>query len=271
MKALQPIHGEGEAASILRIIWEDVFEVFSVESRRPVTPGEQTAARATLLRLLQREPVQYILGEADFFGLKFSVNPSVLIPRQETEELVAWILEEQAENAQLRVLDIGTGSGCIPITLKHQRPHWQLSAIDISSEALAVAAGNAARYALDVEWIEADIRTAAFPNRKWDLIVSNPPYIPPSEADRMPPEVLNYEPALALFVEEEEPLYFYKKIATFAGTHLSTGGLLFFECNEYNSKDLQQYFTDQGFASLELRQDLAGKERMMRIKFNRYE
>ncbi|MCB0642367.1 MAG: peptide chain release factor N(5)-glutamine methyltransferase [Phaeodactylibacter sp.] len=268
MEALTPLHGTGEAGSILRIIWEDVFQVFAPQSRRTVEAAEATKARAILERLLRREPVQYILGEADFYGLKFYVNPAVLIPRQETEELVAWMLESFPAASPLSVLDIGTGSGCIPVTLKEQRPNWALSAIDVSLEALAMAARNAERYNLDVEWLQADIRSATFSGRQWDVIVSNPPYIPPSESDRMPPEVLNYEPALALFVDEEDPQLFYKKIATFAESHLKKGGFLFFECNEYNSKDLQHYFQTQGYAAVALQKDLAGKDRMMRIKIN---
>jgi release factor glutamine methyltransferase len=260
---LVKLYGEGEAHSILRIVYEDVLGVYDL--RQPLNDEQIRMLEPIQSRLLSGEPVQYVLGQADFYGLKFQVNPSVLIPRQETEELVYWILESHG-SAPLELLDIGTGSGCIPISLKHKRPAWEVAAVDVSEDALAVAKANAQKLDAEVRFQLFDLLDAS----KWhempsyDLIVSNPPYIPPSEVVHVPPHVLEHEPHLALFTETEDALVFYRRIGEFAQQHLRPGGWLYFELNEFNGEEVMNVIERQGFKSVQLEQDLNGKWRMLR-------
>jgi release factor glutamine methyltransferase len=265
LRQLSGLYERGEAASIARIFFEDALGIANVH--RPGALGQEQTARLeeASTRLLRGEPLQYVLGQADFYGLKLQVDARVLIPRQETEELVHWVLAEN--DARYRsLLDIGTGSGCIPIALKKHRPAWQISALDISTAALELAAENARANDLEVAFIEADILEAsAWPTLgQYDLIVSNPPYIPPSEAQLMPPWVLQHEPYLALFVEERAPLLFYEAIADFARAALCPAGYLFFELNEHNANQVAQLLDKKGFVGVEVKRDLNGKERMAR-------
>jgi len=252
-----------EAISIARIVFEDAFKLFDYESSKAFIGTD--ILQEIEARLLKNEPVQYILGQADFYGLKLKVSPAVLIPRPETEELVYWILENKGiENPT--ILDIGTGSGCIPITLKKKMPQAKISAIDVSPTALDIARTNAALNKTKVSFILTDI----LEERLWsmlasfDIIVSNPPYIPQDERKLMPKQVLNYEPDLALFVENEQPLIFYIKIGQFALQHLNKGGQLYYECNEFNAKEVVELLEKMGFSKVELEKDLEGKERMIR-------
>ncbi|HLP05824.1 MAG TPA: peptide chain release factor N(5)-glutamine methyltransferase, partial [Paludibacter sp.] len=176
-------------------------------------------------------PIQYILGETEFYGLKFEMNNSVLIPRPETEELVDWICNEHHRGDKLDILDIGTGSGCIAISLKHEFPHSEVDAFDISEKALETARRNALNLHLDVQFSEFDILNAPETDKKWDIIASNPPYVLDSEKEQMLPNVLEHEPHLALFVPDNDPLVFYREIAGFAKKHLRPGGKLYFEIN----------------------------------------
>lgn len=258
--------GEGEAASLARIVWEDAFGLKPGSGALDASQQEQL--QAILLRLRQQEPVQYILGKTQFFGLPLVVNPSVLIPRQETEELVAWVLEEAKGKKGLRVLDIGTGSGCIPIALKKRRPDLTVHALDVSPHALETARENARLNQVEVTFHEADILDEKtweqFP--MYDIIVSNPPYIIEEERAVMPPQVLEHEPALALFTGNDDPLRFIKAIAEFATKKLNPGGLLFFELNEFHAEASAAEVKAQGFAEVELRSDLNGKMRMLRAR-----
>jgi len=265
---LLPRYGPGEASSIARIVFEDVFD-YRKDTARVFSPDEIARFEEIRRRLLAGEPVQYILGEADFFGLKFQVNPSVLIPRQETEELVAWVLEwlKIEGGASPAVLDIGLGSGCIAVALKRKYPGIRLFGLEKSPEALAVATENARRILGDAEFafllgdiLETGI-DALFP--PLDVIVSNPPYIPTTERHLMPEHVLAHEPALALFVEDAVPLLFYRAIIKFATRNLKSGGCLFFECNEFNAEDVAEMLDRAGFTSIELRKDLFGADRMV--------
>lgn len=263
LQNLSPQFGEREAISIARIVFEDAFKLFDYQSSKEFT--ESDTLQEIEARLLNNEPVQYILGQADFYGLKFKVSPAVLIPRPETEELVYWILENQITKNP-SILDIGTGSGCIPITLKKKIPKATISAIDVSPTALDIAKTNAVLNKLAVSFILSDI----LEERLWssldtyDIIVSNPPYIPHKEKVLMPKQVLDYEPDLALFVENDEPLIFYKKIGQFALKHLNQGGELYYECNEFNAKEVATLLRQIGFQKVELAKDLEGKERMIR-------
>ena len=215
--------------------------------------------------MIWHEPIQYILGEADFYGLKFKVNPSVLIPRAETEELVHLILSNHKNGTELKVLDIGTGSGCIPISLKKNRAKWLVSACDVSSGALAVANANAVKNGVEVDFFLRDIldERLSFEAQYFDIIVSNPPYIPFEERALMPKNVLENEPHLALFVENDTPLIFYKRIADVANASLKVGGQLYFECNEFNAQKVAQVLQDKAFTAVEIHQDMQGKDRMI--------
>ncbi|MDD4972536.1 MAG: peptide chain release factor N(5)-glutamine methyltransferase [Paludibacter sp.] len=209
-------------------------------------------------------PIQYILGETEFYGLPFTVNESVLIPRPETEELVDWICRENNKNQELRILDIGTGSGCIAIALKHEFTNSGVEAFDISEKALETAQGNAIRNNLNVNFRIVDILNTPDINSKWDIIVSNPPYITENEKDDMLPNVLEYEPHLALFVPDNDPLLFYRKIALFARQHLQPNGKLYFEINRSTGNQCVDLLTGMGFQNIVLRKDISGNDRMVR-------
>ena len=273
---LTPRYGEGEAKAIARIVFEDAFDY----SRA----FDEDRFNKILARLKAGEPVQYVLGEADFFGLKFRVSPEVLIPRQETEELVAWVLEDLKNAAALSpvsLLDIGLGSGCIGITLKRKMPGLQLFGLEKSPSALQIARGNAERI-LGLSSAHPQRPNVSTPqfflgdilNRSdWghfshlDCVVSNPPYISLSEKSLMPEHVLDHEPALALFVDDPDPLLFYRVIADFSLEKLRPGGRLFFECNEFNASEVAGMLEQKGFKKVELRKDLAGAERMLKATF----
>ncbi len=265
--ALSRLYDPNEARSIARIVFEDGLRIRQTERADLLTPAKAEMLAMIQRRLLRYEPVQYILGQADFFGLKLKVTPAVLIPRQETEELVAWTLETLGAVARtkLQALDIGTGSGCIAIALQKKRPALSMTAIDISAEALVVARENAEHQRAAVAFHQCDILdpTGWGLLGQFDLIISNPPYIPERERALLPSHVQGFEPASALFVADEAPLRFYATIADFARAHLRAGGYLFFECNEFNAREVQVLLADKGFA-VELRQDLNGRDRMIR-------
>jgi release factor glutamine methyltransferase len=266
IEQLRPLYGTAEAQSITRIVFEDAFGLRTLRDTAPLPPAQEKELEGITRRLLNWEPVQYVLGQADFYGLKFRVDQRVLIPRQETEELVHWILEAHAAAPPLRLLDIGTGSGCIPITLKRLRPEWQVDALDVSADALALAQENAKRYDTEIKFHQLDIRQPGHWARLPDygLIVSNPPYIPPSERKVVPPNVLRYEPQLALFTETEDALLFYRTIGELALQRLRPGGWLYFELNEFSAAEVPGLLRQQGFEEVVLREDLHGKPRMAR-------
>ncbi|WP_442587153.1 peptide chain release factor N(5)-glutamine methyltransferase [Pedobacter sp. AW31-3R] len=214
--------------------------------------------------LQQGKPIQYILGEAEFYGLTFKVNPEVLIPRPETEELIEWILStiQSGEIKPLSILDIGTGSGCIPVTLKQYLEETEVTGLDISPRALDIARENALRNRTEVQFIQADILNYTEGGR-YDLIVSNPPYIKEDEREAMHENVLSHEPHLALFVSNERPLVFYEAIATFALEHLHPEGALFFEINEYLGRETLEMLQEKGFKQASLKKDMQGKDRMI--------
>jgi release factor glutamine methyltransferase len=221
-------------------------------------------------RLITGEPVQYVLGETEFYGLKFLVNKSVLIPRPETEELVDWIINEirnsKSEIRNLKMLDIGTGSGCIPIAIKKNIPELNAFALDVSADALTVAGQNAELNNAEINFIEGDILQQEISgkiNLGFDIIVSNPPYIRKSEINKMHKNVVGFEPHLALFVDDEDALIFYKHIANYAKQHLATSGKLFFEINEAKGNELKEMLLQKGFKNIILKKDFFGKERMI--------
>jgi release factor glutamine methyltransferase len=273
--ALTPQYGEGEAASICRYVFDDFFAFKKNDaSQESIFQSFLYEDFITIKkRLLEGEPVQYVVGFAWFYGLKFKVNPSVLIPRPETEELVHWILETIKKETlkNVSILDIGTGSGCIPITLKVKNDALNVSSVDVSESALITASRNAFRNNVDIDFKCLNILddTQQMQLGKFDIIVSNPPYIPKKEKALMHKNVLDFEPHLALFVEDDNSLIFYENIADFAQKHLNTEGYLFFECNEHNAHEVETVFSKRHFCDIVLTQDMSGKDRMIRAKIKK--
>ena len=231
---------------------------------------------SVLAELKKEKPIQYILGETEFYGLPFLVNENTLIPRPETEELVEWIIKStkyEMQSTKLRILDIGTGSGCIAISLAKNIPNAEVSAIDVSEKALATAQKNAEINKVEVNFINVDIlkindlvelptSNFQFPTQ-FDIIVSNPPYVRNLEKAKIKPNVLEYEPHLALFVEDTDALLFYRKIAQLAKQNLSKNGMLFFEINQYLGKETVELLEDLGFKNIILKKDIYGNDRMI--------
>ncbi|SEB43593.1 release factor glutamine methyltransferase [Tenacibaculum sp. MAR_2009_124] len=216
-----------------------------------------------LHRLKREEPIQYIIGKTEFYGLTFNVNNNTLIPRPETEELVQWIIEEAHNfDKEIKILDIGTGSGCIPISLKVHLPNAKVSTIDVSPNAIDVAKQNAFINEVKVDFMNMDILESKGLPDTYDIIVSNPPYVRELEKEEIKNNVLLNEPHLALFVENDAPLIFYDKISKLASKHLNKEGILFFEINQYLGKETSQLIKNNGFESVELRKDLFGNYRM---------
>jgi release factor glutamine methyltransferase len=264
-EALTPAYGGGEASSIARIVAEDAFNLKG-NAGRELDDVEYTRYLDISQRLLSGEPVQYVLGQADFFGMKFRVSPATLIPRQETEELVAWVLEEPVSNG-VKLLDIGLGSGCIAISIRKKRPGWTVYGMEVSEEALAVAQQNSETLVGgDTRFFHGN----TLKKQDWqnlpalDIVISNPPYIPAAERTLVPAHVLNHEPHLALFVTDDDPLLFYRVIAGMSLEKLKSGGRLFFECNEFNAGEVAEMLGQSGFTSIESRKDICGADRMVR-------
>ena len=222
-----------------------------------------------ILEQLQKEiPIQYILGTTSFYGLEFLVNENVLIPRPETEELVDWILKEAAQIQYNKILDIGTGSGCIAISLAKNLKNTQVFALDISGKAIETAKKNAKINVVDVFFINCNILETDDLNQKFDLIVSNPPYVRNLEKAEIKKNVLDNEPHLALFVEDNDALIFYRKIAALAIKNLNLNGKLFFEINQYLASETINLLKDAGFKNIELRKDIYGNDRMIMASLN---
>lgn len=218
-------------------------------------------------RLKKHEPIQYIIGKTEFYGLPFKLSNNVLIPRPETEELVDWVISKfKSQKSKIRVLDIGTGSGCIAISLAKNLPDCKIVALDISSEALKIAKENAKLNNVEVKFIAADILNwnLELDNLKFEVIVSNPPYVRALEKNQMKKNVLVFEPHLALFVEDEDSLLFYRKIIQLTNKILKSKGQLFFEINEYLGKETVKLLRDNGFEEIELKSDIFGKDRIIK-------
>ena len=214
-----------------------------------------------MIRLLNEEPIQYILNTTSFYGLDFICTPSALIPRPETEELVDWILK--SEKNKISILDIGTGTGCIPISLAKNNTDYTVSALDISDVALELAKDNAQKNEVDISFISADIFSYTS-DKKYDLIVSNPPYVRNLEKIKIQNNVLNFEPPLALFVDDDDPLVFYRAILEFAKSNLSEKGSVYFEINENLFNEMESLLASYRFSEIELKKDVFGKYRFIR-------
>ena len=271
---LSTIYDANEVNSLCMMVLENVVNISPAKIKAfPATeistPDNEIIANI-LTRLATGEPIQYILGYTEFYGLTFKVNSSVLIPRPETEELVEWIISSvgSSELAVGLFLDIGTGSGCIPISLKKNLPDAEVSAIDISPEALQTAKENAELNKVVVNFIQDDILNpkSEILNSKFEIIISNPPYVTLEDKKLMHANVTDFEPHTALFVPEDDPLIFYKAIADFAANHLEKGGLLFLEINESYGEQIVKLLNGKQFINIELRKDMSGRDRMVKAQ-----
>lgn len=264
VQQLKTVYEQREAQIIAQYIFEDAFQIKNTLSQAAFS--FQAKLEQFIPRLINAEPWQYVVGQADFYNLKFNVDTNVLIPRPETEELVYWIHQNHKKEARLHILDIGTGSGCIPILLKKLMPTHYVTAIDVSVGALKVARSNAAMIGVDVEFKYCDILDTMAQKTlgTYDVIVSNPPYISLKEKALMQKNVLKYEPDLALFVHNDSALIFYETIADFALHHLRKGGSLYFEINEFLGNAVVELLKQRGFQNIELEQDMSGKDRMVK-------
>jgi release factor glutamine methyltransferase len=270
IQELTPIYDAGEAESFFYLILEEKHQLKRIDlALHPdlvFSEAEIVVWNSILEQLKQEIPVQYLLGKTSFYGLDFEVNENVLIPRPETEELVEWILESQkskVESQNIRILDIGTGSGCIAISLAKNIPNAAVFAIDVSEKALATAKKNAERNAVEVTFINQNILETEDLRQQFDIIVSNPPYVRNLEKEEIKKNVLDNEPHLALFVEDNDALIFYKKIAELAQENLSKNGQLYFEINQYLGKEMVDLLEKMNFKNIELRKDIYGNDRML--------
>lgn len=279
-EALKNIQDEQEIESFFFILTEYLHNFKRVEvALNPnfeLSEDDVQKWNAILVDLQQEKPIQYITGEAWFYGLRFEVNENTLIPRPETEELVEWILNSSIiqQPSPINILDIGTGTGCIPISLKANVPHATVSAIDVSERALEVAKKNAELNKVEINFIQVNIlevqdlsklqSSITHHSSPFDIIVSNPPYVRNLEKQEIKKNVLDYEPHLALFVEDTDALLFYRKIAQLALKNLSPNGLLFFEINQYLGKETVELLENLGFKNIELKKDLYGNDRMVK-------
>ncbi len=260
---LLPLYDEREARALTRWLMEDFFGLTQVDilSRRTVTIGDPSRWQEAFIRLQSGHPVQHILGYAWFRDRKYHVSPDVLIPRPETEELVQTIIDDHP-GFDGRILDIGTGSGIIPVSLALELPEASLYGLDCSPDALAVAKKNAAAHQTDIRWIEMDILTDC-PRGTFDLIVSNPPYIPTADRRDMHPNVLGKDPDLALFVPDDDPLLFYHRIVHLSDLVLTPGGSIYFEIHEKMGEATRSLLAERGYQDIQVIRDIHGKDRIV--------
>ena len=271
VEALEPIHGMDEAESFFYLILEEKHKMKRIDLALNTDfefSDEAINVWDNLVTQLKKEiPIQYLLGNTEFYGLPFIVNENVLIPRPETEELVDWIIKEDVKierHQDVKFLDIGTGSGCIAISLAKNIPNAKVYAIDVSAEALKVAKLNAEQNKVEVTFLEKDILQTEDLMKQFDIIVSNPPYVRNLEKQEIKANVLEHEPHLALFVDDFDALIFYRKIALLATKNLKIEGQLFFEINQYLGKEMIDLLNELGFEDAELRKDIYGNDRMTR-------
>jgi release factor glutamine methyltransferase len=270
VQTLTPLYDAGEAESFFYLLLEAKRHMKRIDlalgPEAEFSESEIDQWNDIVEKLKAFIPIQYIIGVAHFFGLEFEVNPDVLIPRPETEELVQWILSENLKirkSGDLKILDIGTGSGCIAISLAKNIPDAQLYAIDVSQETLETAKRNAKRNQVQVSFLKENILETPDLGQQFDIIVSNPPYVRNLEKEEIKKNVLDHEPHLALFVDDHDALIFYRKIADLALKNLSPNGRLYFEINQYLGKETMDLLEQKGFSQLELRADIYGNNRMI--------
>jgi release factor glutamine methyltransferase len=271
---LKSLYDEREAANISNWVMEHITGKKRIDrlldKEAIFTISQEGTLNAILQELATHRPIQYVLGEAWFAGMKFLVDEAVLIPRPETEELVEWVIKEsqKLKVKSQKLLDIGAGSGCISIALKKNLPDFFITSVDVSSHALEIAKKNAETLHADINLLHLDFLDESYWSRLavFDIVVSNPPYIKRSEQDGMAKHVTAFEPSIALFVPDEDALLFYRKIAVFGKAHLSKNGCLFLEINEALGKEVVHLYESYGY-SVELRKDLQGKDRMVKAFF----
>ncbi|MBQ0018962.1 MAG: peptide chain release factor N(5)-glutamine methyltransferase [Bacteroidales bacterium] len=271
IQQLSAIYPKSEATAMTRMLFEERFGMSLTDlllgKDSNLSEKERTELQIIVDRLLKNEPIQYVLGRTTFCGMNISVAPGVLIPRPETEELVAWITSDHEtthHTSPLSILDIGTGSGCIALALADQG--FKVEAWDISDEALDIAQKNAERLQLSIHFKKEDILHTDYSETRtpYDIIVSNPPYICQQEGAEMERNVLDYEPHLALFVPDNDPLLFYRAIARFAQKALNADGALYYEINRAYSKETAEMLKKEGFQKIEIRKDQFGNDRMIK-------
>jgi release factor glutamine methyltransferase len=285
---LDAIYSKDEVDSFFYLLTEEFLGMqrlaFSLQPEFTITKEEEQPLFEALSKLKLEQPIQYVLGKAEFFGLPFKVNEHTLIPRPETEELVEFVIKgskfkvynsdiSKSKTENFKILDIGTGTGCIAISIAKNLPNAQVFAMDISKDALKVAKENAELNETNVIFLESDILNRdswnlAFSDLQFDIIVSNPPYVRNLEKDEMKNNVLQNEPHLALFVEDEHPLVFYKAITEFAAKYLNNHGQLYFEINQYLGKEMVVLLEESGFQNIELKKDIFGNDRMIKATVN---
>ena len=270
LNSLRTIYSREEADAITDRAMEHLTGSQKAErmiyKNEKITADEEKQLHQYVERLMTNEPIQYVLNEAWFCGLKLYIDKSVLIPRPETEELVEWVIDGcRFPIDKLSILDIGSGSGCIAIALKRRLGKADVWSCDVSEDALRVAQENAASLGLDVNFLKLDFLNEEQRNKLpvFDIIVSNPPYVTDADAKTMRPNVLNFEPSTALFVPGDDPLVFYKAITNFGLTHLSPNGSIFMESNEAYGEQVAKLFNPKGFSTV-IKQDMYGKDRMIR-------
>ena len=271
IKELSPFYDAYEAESFFYLILENKHKLRQIDLalNHELTFSDSDLAiwGGFLYELKKEVPIQYLLGKTNFYGLDFEVNENVLIPRPETEELVEWIINENKKEEKykkIKVLDIGTGSGCIAISLAKNLPNAEVYGIDVSKKAIETAKRNAINNNVDVTFMYLDILNTDVLACNFDIIVSNPPYVRNLEKEEIKKNVLNYEPHLALFVDDNDALVFYRKIAVLAKNGLSPKGQLFFEINQYLGKEMTDLLEKMNFKNIELRKDIYSNDRMMK-------
>jgi release factor glutamine methyltransferase len=268
-RELTGLYGKEEALSLLNLLIQHFFGLSRVDQALHndfrLTETELLKFHFAVKELKKEKPVQYIVGETYFYGLPIKVNPSVLIPRPETEQLTELIIEKNKNRNGLRVLDIGTGSGCIALALKKFLPESKITALDISQQALETAKLNSEINGLSINFVQSDIldKKSMESMEIFDLIVSNPPYVTETDKNRMKKNVTDYEPSTALFVKNDDPLIFYHAIADFALQKLNDQGQLWFEINELFGNKIHQLLVKKGFRNINVRKDLFGKDRFV--------
>ena len=269
-EGLANVYSDGEIKALTRIIATELLGVsqmaFYLKDDIPLTAEQQALLDSAIERLKKQEPIQYILGYSDFCGLRFKVTPATLIPRPETSELVEWIASEATGRES--ILDIGTGSGCIAVSLAYKLPQSKVTAWDISTDALAVATDNCKANGCAVAFEQVDILAYQPTCEQFDIIVSNPPYIKENEKEAMHANVLDWEPHTALFVPDSDPLLFYRTIAIKGLKILKPGGRLYFEINRAHGKETMEMLESLGYTDIELRKDFAENDRMIRAVKN---
>ncbi len=271
---LNHIYSDAESNNIADWVMEHITGLTRIDrvvnKNIPLLPAQLKQFESIQIQLLAQKPIQYALNESWFYGMKLFVDENVLIPRPETEELVDWIVKEVRTSGKtdLKILDIGTGSGCIPLAVKKSLPGCEVYGLDISEGALMVARKNAQIQDLSVHFFHFDILSGKIPDQfpRFDIIVSNPPYIPFSDKSSMADNVIKHEPWLALFVDNDDPLLFYKGILQFSRVQLNEKGFLFFEIHEAFGRQLQNYLNTLGYSNIQLKKDLQGKDRMICVR-----